>query len=121
MDPMLNKVPMKTKFFILVFSTILLGSCVSTQTVSLQNNIDDKNAIEIYLDELNKPSKEYEIISYIEASGSVFANKNNLNKALKKNAKKLGGDAVINIKYFYIPWAFSSLPAAEGIVVKWKK
>lgn len=112
---------MKAKVIILLLSPVFLYSCVSTQTVSLQNNTDEKNAIEIYLNELNKPIKDYEIISYIEASGSVFANNNNLNKALKKKAKKLGGDAVINIKYFYIPWAFSSLPAAEGIVVKWKK
>lgn len=118
---MLNNAPMKANVTILLLSIIFLNSCVSTQTVSLQYNIDEKNAIEIYLDELNKPLKDYEIISYIEASGSVFASKNHLNTALKKKAKELGGDAVINIKYYYIPWVLSSLPAAEGIVVKWNK
>jgi len=39
---------------------------------------------------------------------------------LKKKVDELGGDAVIDVHFFYIPWFLSSLPAVDGAVIKYK-
>lgn len=100
---------------------LLIGvSCTSTQHVAL--NYSDKKTpnIEIFMSELQKPTKEYEVISYIETSGAIFATKKQLLCALKRKAKELNGDAVIDVRFFYIPHIFSGLPSIEGVVVKYK-
>lgn len=101
---------------------ILLSFCACTSTQYVPLDFSDKKSpkIEIFISEIQKPVKEYEVISYAETSGAVFTTKKQLVRALKKEAVKLGGDAVINVKFFYIPWALSSLPAVEGIVIKYK-
>ena len=111
---------MKYRLIFPLFLCMTLMSCMSSQIVSVQNSNKQDPNIEIYLRELNSPKRDYEIVSYIEVSGSVFASKSALLNTLKKKASKLGGDAVVNVNYFYIPWVFSSLPAVEGVVIKFK-
>ena len=111
---------MKYRLVFSLFLCLTLMSCMSSQIASVGNSDKQDPHIEVYLKELNSPKKDYEIVSYIEVSGSVFASKNALLKTLKKKATKLSGGAIVNVNYFYIPWAFSSLPAIEGVVVKYK-
>jgi len=111
---------MKTRFILPLFFCMTLISCVSSQFVSLENSNKENPNVEVYLKELNKPTKEYEVLSYIEVSGSVFTTNEKLIKAMKKKANKIGGDALISVDFFYIPWALSSLPAAKGVIVKYK-
>lgn len=105
---------------IIILSCITLVSCTSTQFVSL-NTIDNKSPnTEIYLKDLQNPVKEFEVLSFIETTGALFSSKNDLIIGLKKKAKKLGGDAVIDVEFFYIPWACNSLPAVKGVLIKYK-
>lgn len=110
------------KFAVLIPFSIMLSLCACTSTQYVPLDFSDKKSprIEIYLSEIQKPVKEYEVISYIETSGAVFANKKQLLRGLKKEAEKLGGNAVIEVKFFYIPWALSSLPAVDGVVIRYK-
>jgi len=111
---------MKSKIIFLLLIYMTLSSCVSTESVSIGTVKKDTSTIEVYFKDANSPKKDYEILAYVEVSGSIFTSKSSLLKALKKKTDKLGGDAVINVKYFYIPWGFGSLPALDGVVVKFK-
>jgi hypothetical protein len=112
---------MKTKLILIILSTLLtLYACTSTQYVALSSTDQKSSKIEIFLRDIQKPIKEYEIISYIETSGTIFTTKNQLLVGLKTKADKLGGDAVIDVNFFYIPWVLSSLPAVDGAVIKYK-
>lgn len=112
---------MKLIFFNVIVILFTLSSCTSTQYVLLDNSDKKGPQIDIYLSGIQKPSKDYEILAYIETTGSAFTLHNKLVKGLKKKAAKLGGDAVIEVNFFYIPWGFSSLPSVEGVVVKYKE
>lgn len=112
---------MKKIIALIIFSFMLsLMACTSTQYVHLDYSDKKSPKIEILLSEIQKPIKEYEVISYIETSGAVFTTKKQLLRGLKREAEKLGGNAVIDVKFFYIPWALSSLPAVDGVVIKYK-
>lgn len=68
----------------------------------------------------NLPDKPYEEIIYIEASGSIFHGKKALLKKLKQKAEKENADAIVNVKFSYIPWVASSIPMVDGIAIKYK-
>lgn len=106
--------------YLALYILLTLCACTSTQHVALDFSDKKSPKIEIFLSEVQKPVKEYEVISYAETSGAIFANKNNLLRALKRKAVELGGDAVINVRFFYIPHTFSGLPAVEGVIIKYK-
>lgn len=103
-----------------IFFLATLCACTSTQYVSLDAS-GKNSSIGFFLSKTQLPLIEYEAIAYIETSGSVFATHEQLVRSLKRKAAKLGGDAVIEANFFYIPWAFSSTPAINGVVVKYKK
>lgn len=112
---------MRTIAVLITFCIILsICACTSTQYVPLDFSDKKSPKIEIFLSEIQNPVKEYEVISYVETSGAVFTTKKQLLRGLKKEAEKLRGNAVIDVKFFYIPWVLSSLPAVEGVVIKYK-
>jgi hypothetical protein len=76
--------------------------------------------IEIFLKNTQKPTKEFEVIGHIETTGSIFTSHKQLIKGVKKKTGKINGDAIIEVEFFYIPWALSSLPSVKGIVIKYK-
>ncbi len=111
---------MITKIFIILSVLLTLNACTSTQYVALSSTDKKSPKVEVFLRDIQKPVKEYEIISYIETSGTIFTTKNQLIIGLKKKVDKLGGDAVIDVNFFYIPWVLSSIPAVDGVVIKYK-
>lgn len=110
---------MKTikKVGLLCIVPTVLTSCVTTQSAYLQSSQDKKGA-EVFMS--NLPDKPYEEIIYIEASGSIFHGKKALLKKLKQKAEKENADAIVNVKFSYIPWVASSIPTVEGIAIKYK-
>lgn len=112
---------MKGKILCAIIVLLTLSSCTSTQYVPLDYSDKKSPKIEVFLTCIQKPSREFEIVAYIETSGSVFASQKQLLRGLKKKAEKLGGDAVTEVNFFYIPWVLSSLPSVKGVVIKYKK
>lgn len=111
---------MKTMHFKTIILLLFLSSCTSSQYVLL-NPVDKKSPdIEIYLKNIKKPTKEFEVIAHIETTGSIFTNQKQLIKGLKKKAEKINGNAIIEVEFFYIPWVLSSLPSVKGVVVIYK-
>jgi hypothetical protein len=88
------------------------SSCVTTQVAKL--GATSEKEPEVYI--TRTPERQYEEISYIEASGSIFHTKEQLLKKLKKKAKKEGGDALVQVRFDYTFY----LPYAEGVVIKYK-
>jgi hypothetical protein len=99
-----------------VFLTIL-SSCVTTQSAYLQSS-KDKKEVEVFMTKL--PERPYEEIAFIAASGSVFHGSKSLLKNLKRRAEKENADAIINVKFTYIPWVLISIPTVEGVAIKYK-
>ena len=56
----------------------------------------------------------------MEASGFVFASNKQLVYALQKQAQKQQVDAIVNVKFSYIPALLIGIPYAEGDLVKLK-
>ena len=67
-----------------------------------------------------KPNKEYTVIGHVEASGFVFASNKHLVYALQKQAQQHQADAIINIKFSYIPALIIGIPYAEGDLIRYK-
>jgi len=91
---------------------------VTTQSAYLQSSKESKD-IEVFMTKL--PDKPYEEIIYIESSGSVFHTQKALLKKLKQRAEKENADAIVNVKFSYIPWVLMSIPMVDGIAIKYKK
>lgn len=109
---------MKTikKIGLLLFTLTIFSSCVTTMTANLQPSADKD--ISVFMTSL--PDRPYTEITYIEASGSVFHPQKALLKKLKQKATKEGADAIINVKFGYIPWVLMSIPMVEGVAIKYK-
>jgi hypothetical protein len=108
--------PMKIYVFLLL---LLATGCSSTQLVRLDTP-DPKHAdVAIHLKGEKGPSREYVVVAYVQTSGSIWTNKKQLMKAFKRNAAAMNADAIVQVNYFYIPHAFSSLPAVDGVAVKY--
>jgi len=102
----------------LLFSVLtILSSCVTTQSAYLQPSKESKD-IDVFMTTL--PDKQYDEIIYIEASGSIFHGKKALLRKLKQKAVKENANAIISVKFGYIPWALSSIPMVDGIAIKYK-
>lgn len=110
---------MKTikKIGLLLCTLTIFSSCVTTMTANLQPSKDGKD-IAVFMTSL--PDKQYDEMLYIEASGSVFHPQKVLLKKLKQKATKEGADAIINVKFSYIPWVLMSIPTVEGVAIKYK-
>ncbi len=112
---------MRTFFCLSVISILLiLSSCTSTSYVAFNNPTKKSPNVEIFLKGVKSPIKEYEIIAYIETTGAIFTTQRQLVEALKVKSEKLGSDAIMEVDFFYIPWALSSLPSVKGIAIKYK-
>ena len=112
---------MRTTIAIIILHVLLtLCACTSTQYVALDFSDKKSPKIDVFLLESQEPVKEYEVICYIETSGTIFTTKKQLLRGLKKKAEKLGGNAVMDVKFFYIPWVLTSLPAVDGVLIKYK-
>jgi len=109
----------KQYFLIITVPMFLLLSCTSTNHLVISSK-DSKLNVDIFLKDTKEPPKDFEIVAYVESTGSIFTTQTQLINALKKRANKLGGDAIIQVEIFYIPWVLSSLPSAKGVVVKYK-
>ena len=67
-----------------------------------------------------KPDRAYEVIGHVEASGFVFSSNKQLVYALQKQAQKQQADAIVNVRFSYIPALLIGIPYAEGDLVKYK-
>lgn len=97
--------------------SIIFTSCVTTQSVYLQPS-KDKKEVDVFMTKI--PDRPYEEIAFIDVSGSVFHGSKSLLKNLKQRAAKENADAIIHVKFTYIPWVLMSIPAAEGVAIKYK-
>jgi len=111
---------MKTTFFLAAacFSLFFIG-CTSSQYVQTNPVVSGQPEISIIFDDQD-PTMDFEVIGYIETSGWIFTSNKALIKGLRKKAQKEGADAVIDVKFFYIPWVLTSLPAVDGVLIKYK-
>lgn len=107
-----------TKFGLLCIFSFIITSCVTTHTAYF-NSTKDKKEIEVFMTKL--PDRPYEEIAFIDASGSIFHGSKSLLRNLKQRAEKENADAIINVKFTYIPWVLVSIPAVEGVAVKYTK
>lgn len=110
---------MKTikKIGLLLCTLTIFSSCVTTMTANLQSSKEGKD-LAVFMTTL--PDRPYDEVLYIEASGSVFHPQKSLLKKLKQKATKEGADAIINVKFGYIPWVLMSIPMVEGVAIKYK-
>lgn len=108
------------KFLIAFFVSILyLASCTSSQYTYLDRSDKKSPQIDVYMIDQQQPNQEYDVLAYIETSGWVFTNKKQLLRGLRNKAKNLEADAIIDVRFFYIPHLVSGLPTVEGIAVKY--
>jgi len=96
-----------------------LFSCTSSQYVQTNKPLTEKSDIEIILED-QEVEKDYEVIGFIETSGWIFNSNKSLTKGLMIKGKKVGADAVIEVKYYYIPHLVTGIPSVSGIAVKYK-
>lgn len=112
----INRIQMNfTKSIVLM---LLLSSCTSTNHLPVASTSSKFN-VEVFFKDTQSPTRDYVIIAYVESTGSIFTTQSQLITALKKRANKLGGNAIIQVEMFYIPWVLSSLPSAKCVVVKY--
>lgn len=111
---------MKTtqKLGLLITLSVLMTGCITTQSVNLKA-LQDSNELDIFITSL--PDKPYEEIAFIEASGSVFHGSKSLFRSIKQQAQEEGADAIIQVKFTYIPWVLMSIPSAECVAIKYKE
>lgn len=107
-----------TKIGLLCIFSFIMNSCVTTHTTYFKSS-KDKKEIEVFMTKL--PDTPYEEIAFIDASGSIFHGSKSLLRNLKQRAEKENADAIINVKFTYIPWFLVSIPAIEGVAVKYTK
>lgn len=102
------------KNLLIIFAILLMSSsCIVTNTANLSAKGND---IELYATIL--PERDYNEISYILSEGIIKEhNPQKLLDELKKKAKELGADAVINIEYIT---KGRQIWAVSGIALKYK-
>ncbi len=115
-----NEIMRQFAIIISVSFLLALVGCTYTQYVPLDFSDAKSPKIEIFLSGVQKPMKEYDVISYIETSGTTFTTKEQLLRALKRESVKLGADAVMDVKFFYIPNESGGLPSVSGVAIKYK-
>lgn len=116
----MKKATKRAMFFIacaILVSSCATGSFVST-TPKAKNDTSTKTIQCYYSTE--KPDRTYEVIGHVEASGFVFASNKQLVYALQKQAQKQQADAIVNVRFSYIPALLIGIPYAEGDLVKYK-
>ena len=93
------------------------GSFVSSNPKSKKDT--SSTVIQCYYSS-EKPDKEYEVVGHVEASGFVFAPNKHLVHTLQKQARQQQADAIINVKFSYMPALLIGIPYAEGDLIRYK-
>jgi hypothetical protein len=116
----MKKAMKRVMFFIAC--AILISSCATGSFVSTApkaKNDTSTKTIQCYYS-TEKPDRAYEVIGHVEASGFVFSSNKQLVYALQKQAQKQQADAIVNVRFSYIPAILIGIPYAEGDLVKLK-
>lgn len=110
------------KLIPVLFGALLLASCATSSFVSTapQAKKEVASPIPCYYAS-DKPGKPYEVMGHVETSGFVFASNKHLVFSMQKTAREKGADAIINIRFSYIPALLIGIPYAEGDLVKFKQ
>ncbi|MFT4763749.1 MAG: hypothetical protein ACI9OH_000839 [Oleispira sp.] len=93
---------MKT-VFVLLLTTLLMSGCTSggstrSESIAVGNQYyAATNYVELFFGSYNG-NKKYEQISYIEVLGGEYSKTDDLVKELRRKAKSVGADAVIDIR-----------------------
>ena len=117
-----NQIVVMKRLLFVIFCAIFISSCATGSFVSTapkaKNDISTKTIQCYYSTE--KPDRAYEVIGHVEASGFVFSSNKQLVYALQKQAQKQQVDAIVNVRFSYIPALLIGIPYAEGDLVKFK-
>ena len=103
---------------LLLLLSVTFVSCVSTSVTNIQRTSSSDN-IQVYISKI--PDKPFEEIAHLASAGSIFHSEKALLKKLKAKAVKENADAIINLKFGFIPWLFVSIPMVEGTTIKYIK
>lgn len=106
------------KVMFLSAGALFFSSCVSTQVARLNVAQKNEGQLEVYMTSL--PNRPYEELVYLESSASIFHSKKALLKKLKRKALKENADAIVAVKFGYIPWISAGIPMVEGVAIKYK-
>ena len=110
------------KVLILILCAIMASGCATGSFVSSSPKPKKETSattIQCYYSQ-DKPNNEYEVIGHVEASGFIFTSNKQLVYALQKQARKQQADAIINVKFSYIPALLIGIPYAEGDLIRYK-
>lgn len=112
---------MKKILFVFICAILVSGCATGSFVSSTPKSKKDTSitTIQCFYDS-EKPDKAYEVIGHVEASGFVFASNKQLVYALQKQARQQQADAIVNVRFSYIPALLIGIPYAEGELVKYK-
>ncbi|MBO4543945.1 MAG: hypothetical protein K6F29_03260 [Bacteroidales bacterium] len=110
------------KFLLIITCAMLVSGCATGSFVSSSPKAKNDTSTTImqcyYFPE--KPDKAYDVIGHVEASGFVFSSNKQLVYALQKQARQQQADAIINVRFSYIPALLIGIPYAEGDLIKYR-
>lgn len=112
---------MKKVLFVII-CTILVSGCATGSFVSSSpqsKKATSTKVIQCYYS-TEQPDKAYEVIGHVEASGFIFTSNKQLVYALQKQALQQQADAIINVRFSYIPALLIGIPYAEGDLIKYR-
>lgn len=104
-------------FFLIFFIICVANSCAYTKIESLVDTDfapKDKSA-EILLVE-GDIGRKYESIAFLTVVGSLVTKKEQMDKKMKKEARKIGGDAVLFVTYSKQSGHY---PMVTGVIIKY--
>ncbi len=108
----------KISFYLLL--TVFVSGCASTTFIpSAQQIPTHDKVIDVYF-ENQLIGKEYQVLGYANTSGWIFTSEKKLLSSMLKKAHKLDADAIIFVKYSYIPHILIGIPYCEGVLIKYK-
>ena len=112
---------MKTKIMLLMITGVLVASCSVAHLYTSESVIrytpTDYEKIEIYVSETVEG--EYTIVGEVIASAEDFNGSETSIKALKKEAAKLGANAVINLKMEIGHGYFGNSVISKGVAIRY--
>lgn len=112
---------MKKLMFLILCATMASGCATGSFVSSSPKSKKDTSTTVIHCYySSEKPDKEYEVVGHVEASGFVFAPNKHLVHTLQKQAQQQQADAIINVKFSYIPALLIGIPYAEGDLIRYK-
>ena len=118
---------MKKKFTLAILASLFLTSCMSSQFVQTNNNIQTQpketsaTKVELYLAG-ETPQREYDVLGHIQTTSSLILPSSNeeLMNGLREKAKEVGADAVIKVEFKYFHRGLDATQYVEGIAVRYK-